>query len=400
MAGPSSPVGRAAALVSSRRFDLARPLLDKALEDDPDDIDALIVRSKLYALGGPSGREPSLRDAKRAALLDPDDSIAQQLCGAAHFALGHGNEALSCYEKCTRLCRGLPRTSDLLVDIVMFMTRTKAHLSTLEGAIVWLSEPPKDSIGAALRAVVMSHLGRDSEALRMARSAGDTSCPVVQAATALALLRANRPSEAIQSADKALASLPGCTAVLMVRGKARFNTGQFDSALADFEDARRGLQITKRMPDTRLDVNIAATKLRLGRIDDARTELHRVLTKDPTNAAAWMNMASLNMQTAMPQDAVRNLNRALDATPSCPLARTMRGLAFMRSGSPHLAVNDLYKVCRVRPDSTTKGLLKSALEQIADEHCLYESPTKKLRSEELSAIEGLKRLGSTSKPCL
>lgn len=403
MARPVSLTARANSFICSSKFDQAKPLLDLAIQTNPKDVEALLVRAKLYAMMDPPNNVLALKDARRAVELSPEDPVAQQLCGAAYFAAGRGNEAMSCYERSLRLSRGLPSMSGLLVDLVICMTRSSKHISTLDGAKEWLSEPPADSIGTACRVIVLSHLERGNEVLRLADSSPpvDGACAALKAARALALVRANLPQEAMQCAEQALRQLPGCAAVLMIRGKARFNTGDANGALADFEAARRGLQAGKRAPDTRLDVNIAATKLRLGRFEDTKADLLSVISKDPKNAAAWMNMASLNMQMDRPSDAVNNLNAALGANPGCLLARTMRGLAFLKSGAPHLAINDLYKVCKQRPDAPAKRLLKSALEHIADEHCLYEeSPSKKARTgitvDELSAIEALKCLGSVA----
>lgn len=114
---------------------------------------------------------------------------------------------------------------------------------------------------------------------------------------------------------------------LEVLGRAQFEVGEFDAAIATYE------RLLVLAPDS-----VAAhawksqTHVRLGDLEGALPHVRRAAELAPGDAAMQYNAAVILLQTEAVEEGVAALERAVELRPDFPLAKKQLGYAYLRLG--------------------------------------------------------------------
>ncbi|MGE5784285.1 MAG: tetratricopeptide repeat protein, partial [Myxococcales bacterium] len=263
----------------------------------------------------------------------PLDPKAQYLLGHCHAELGQDAQAVPAFERaltqakqldwCRELVTSLQRlgkTSDVVAAFSPFR-----HLSG------WTS------LDAAELGLALAKLERDGEAIEVLREA------IVE-----------NPSDALH--DALLLAL--------------WRTKAYDDIV------QCGEAILSTNPTHRKALELAANALlALGR-DDARATslLERLLALDPANTAAKQQVVKLRSKRAVAaldqssEDAIRELQRALELSPSDPQLLYQLGACYARAERAQLALDHALKCLSVDEQHQAAWVLRGELEAAAGRH--------------------------------
>ncbi|HVG57223.1 MAG TPA: tetratricopeptide repeat protein [Hyalangium sp.] len=105
---------------------------------------------------------------------------------------------------------------------------------------------------------------------------------------------------------------------LVAKGRAAYDAGQYEDALAAFEEAKK-----ERPDDPAVEYNRAVALAQLGRIAEARSAFQRVTeSKRPElQEKAWYNLGNIHATTGERKEALQSYRRALRLDPNDELAR-------------------------------------------------------------------------------
>jgi protein O-mannosyl-transferase len=187
-------------------------------------------------------------------------------------------------------------------------------------------------IGAALANVearVALRDGGDAVAIYQAAVAADPLQAVLWSGLSAALLRAGRPAEAIDAAERALAIDRFNRVALVNLGTARGDTGDVEG---QEREARRLIAIDSESAGGWL--NLGAALLRRGDLDGAREALSRSASLDPTSARAEIYLSWLAAKRGEHATALERARRATKLDPK-------DAEAWNRLGAEEAAAGDL-----------------------------------------------------------
>ena len=114
-----------------------------------------------------------------------------------------------------------------------------------------------------------------------------------------------------------------------ILGNAAFETGRLDEAETHFQAS---LEALPGRPSTL--INLAATRLRLGRPADAIEPLRTALAAQPGDAEAWHHLGTALLETQQHAQALQALDRAMALGQAKPAAHYRRGLALVALERP------------------------------------------------------------------
>ncbi|MEQ9672543.1 protein kinase domain-containing protein [Coleofasciculus sp. G2-EDA-02] len=127
-----------------------------------------------------------------------------------------------------------------------------------------------------------------------------------------------RPTEAIQACDRALAINPDYPEALWSKGAALDQLGRHQEALNLYEKA------TTLKPDfAEAWINQGVALILLGQSEKAIPVLDRAIQLKPNSANAWINKAEAYMELEQFDDAIASLKKALEIQPNNEYAATM-----------------------------------------------------------------------------
>ena len=253
----------------------------------------------LMDLGHP---EEALKDFDRAIALSQNYGVAYNNRGNAHVALGQYDPAFQDFRKAVEL---MPRSA------IPFNGRGKAHaqLKRYHAAVRDLSRAisinPKYVAAYQHRAEAYFALGMYREA--------------IADATQVLTLEPDTPNPEI----------------LLLRGRAHANDKKLNPALEDFNKA---IELKPELVDAYVERGTVFIQAR--RFDDAVGDLNRAIALDQQNAKAYALRASAKMQLGgsaatdpetsydVNDDALNDVNQALQLLPDDPLALRIRGSLY------------------------------------------------------------------------
>ncbi|HTR84589.1 MAG TPA: serine/threonine-protein kinase, partial [Reyranella sp.] len=129
------------------------------------------------------------------------------------------------------------------------------------------------------------------------------------------------------------------------RGFAYNNKGQFDKAIADFDEA------LKLKPDLALAYNNRGFSYNAkGDFDRAESDLERAIKLDPTSAEAHNNLGLAFTNKGQYDRAIATFNEAIRLKPRLPPSLSNRGFAFYSKGEYDRAIEDFDQALRLWPD--------------------------------------------------
>jgi tetratricopeptide (TPR) repeat protein len=105
---------------------------------------------------------------------------------------------------------------------------------------------------------------------------------------------------------------------LVAKGRAAYDAGKYEDALAAFEEAKK-----ERPDDPAVEYNRAVTLAQLGRVAEAKSALQRVTesNRPELQEKAWYDLGNVHASTGDRKEALQAYRRALKLDPNDELAR-------------------------------------------------------------------------------
>lgn len=270
--------------IRNSEFDEAMASLDRALEANPDNVEAVVLRADVRRRQADAATDPAARqtlidqmatDIARARTLGPDnaDVDAIQINGWA-LSLNKGNAALTSQSVEPAVSEALFRSA-----IAILPDSSQGHFGL--GLSLLRANRTTDAI-APLRRSVELDPGNVNGYIYLSR----------------ALLLSQQASEGITVLEEASDRFPDDDDIQASLLNAYAMGDRVDDAIARYD------VVIAREPDNPLyRYNYGALLLRAGRFDDAVVQLERAVALDPTSADAQYNLgAALQNKAAAVND--------------------------------------------------------------------------------------------------
>ena len=256
------------------RFPAARAALERALDVDPENAEALVVRAGLAVQRGDAAQ--SRRDLEHAIDLNPSHALARMALSRLLGGLGYERQALAEAE----IARELDPLSAVVADAyAVALAEVGRPQEALEVAVATLELHPNFEPAAGAVAEMLQNLGRNEEAAATLRQAlrRDPESIFANEQLAFQLLATGDRMEALQQIDRAVALTPDDYPTHRSRGRLLMDAGQFDAAVAAL---RQAVRLAPRLPRER--AVLAMGLLAVGDTAAARAQLDtaRTLTRD------------------------------------------------------------------------------------------------------------------------
>ena len=120
------------------------------------------------------------------------------------------------------------------------------------------------------------------------------------------------------------------------RGLAKYGLGQYQSAITDYDRA-----IAINSNDAMVYVNRGACKYELGQRQAAITDYDKAITIDTNNEQAYYNRGSIQAELRQEQAAIADFDKAIAIDPNFAQAYANRGIAKSELGQKQAAISDL-----------------------------------------------------------
>ena len=94
----------------------------------------------------------------------------------------------------------------------------------------------------------------------------------------------------------------------------------------------------------------AIMALNRSQLDDAESELKKIVKNRPEFAGPWVNLALIDIKRNNLENALKNLAKALERNPRMPQIFNVRGFVELSRGNIHNAVNDYRQAIAFKDD--------------------------------------------------
>ncbi len=258
-----------ALFVRQERYQEALPLLDRALEMQPDDLSRRLTRARvLIAL---KKADLALEDVEKVARAQPHSVEACRLGAQALLGCRRYPEAVTLCREAMRLLEASPRADNK--DEVSQVSLELAQALDRTGLA-------KDALAAATRAVTLNPQNNDALFFRGAM-----------------LQAQGRVPEAMEDYAELLHRFPGWVPVLINRSACYLTRGQASRAQADAE------AVLKIAPDQPAALfNRARANVHLGDWMAAGADLTGLLERFPEDAEVWLERARVWNLAGRPEE--------------------------------------------------------------------------------------------------
>ncbi len=299
-------LGRATSDVTCTSVDpncISRALEDcnEALEREPDNVEALLLRARARTLRSrfrDLGR--ARRDLDHISKLDPKDGRVWRTLGEIHVAQGHPKVALHAYQHA--LAAECPDDTAYL-----FRAALRLELRQLDKAEAdarsFLSVSPDKPGGYAVLGMVL-------------RKKGDVS-------------------GAFDVLDKALDLDPDHARSLVERASLFADLGHSERALADFDHA---VQVSG---EAEAHYSRGSLRLVLGELEGAESDFSSAIERSPEDVSARLNRGTVRIMRGDQAGGASDFREAASSHPSSPSARMKWGLLLLQLGRDEEALTEL-----------------------------------------------------------
>ena len=225
-----------------------------------------------------------------------------------------------------------------------------ADLTAGWSARMWPLGIAASVILAACVALTVRQVGywHDTVALYERSIAATGDNPLVQTQYAAYLISQRRFAEAIVHCDQAIACAPNYAFAYANKANALIDSYRPDEAI---EASRKALKLSPH-PDTfnEARINLGVALMLKGELDDAKHEFEGVLSNDPHNVPALLNLATLHVKEGHTAQAIFNFDRLLEIDPDN--ADGKRELDRLLERLPNQAVRHDFEALKRNPDDT------------------------------------------------
>jgi len=323
--------------------------LEKAIELDPNRLDARLDRGRMYlaarnfegVTGG--GFIKAEEEANFVISRDPKNAGAYQLLGAALISQQKPEAALAAFSKIAELT---PNDSSTFVNMALVeigLRRLPEAEQHLKQAVQVDPKSVQANIDLANFYDLQGKLPEAQQVLQTATQNNPDAIPLY-VDWANMLSSAGKTEEADGILARLRTQLPKSVEVATSIGDYYV---QRNNAAKAIEEYRRGLSISANNLD--IEKRIEELYLTTNQTDQA-AQMDAQLTKQvPKDLFVRINHARLLMAQDKPQDAVSALQRVTKDSGDSPQAHYYLGLAYWRSGSLGQAGTELQEALRVSP---------------------------------------------------
>lgn len=167
--------------------------------------------------------------------------------------------------------------------------------------------------------------------------------------------------KALEVLAQGLAANPGSATLYAVRGALYLELGEYAKAIADLSES------LKLKEDPGVLVNRALAYQAFGQLEDALKDLDRAIELDPHQVAAWFNRGTVYLRMGRPEEAVRDLDRAVELAPELPGPYFNRAVARWQLGDRQGAIADMERFVELAKPSDWKETGEKLLKEWRDE---------------------------------
>ena len=172
------------------------------------------------------------------------------------------------------------------------------------------------------------------------------AAPVPYTAEELALLKTAAPPAVNPDAEKkSISEMPAGTAELVASAQQHFAKQEFDDAESDY------LKILDRDPNNAIALaNLATIELQQGKLDDAEKHLTAALKQTPDDAYNLSTLGYLKFRQEKYDDALKVLSRAEQIDPNNPEIENYLGVTLSHQGQRKAAETALRRAIQLNPN--------------------------------------------------
>ena len=302
-------------LIEEDRADQAITLLRRALDEEPDDTDAMTLMASAHSR---NGNHELARDFLALAYEASNAAPAETLRYARNLAADErylaAEEALV---RALRLQSGNLQLLDQLGRVYIAM-EDWARAEGVEDAARRQNTEAGAALAAGLRVARLTARGQTEDALSFLQDLAGSDAGQTAAAAQLAvigtLLGEGKSAEALAAVQTALAETPDNLALLMARGAAERASGDIDAAIATYQG------LTETQPQfERAWIELIRSEFAAGRIEAARATLDRALATLPDAANLLWAQASFLEQSGDADGAIEIYERLYKDLPNSPV---------------------------------------------------------------------------------
>jgi len=163
--------------------------------------------------------------------------------------------------------------------------------------------------------------------------------------------------QALEVLAQGIAAHPESAALYAVRGALYLELGEYAKAIADLS---KSLELHEN-PDVL--TNRALAYKAFGQKEDALKDLNRALELDPHHVAAWFNRGTLYLEEGKPELALPDLDRAVELAPDAAGPYFNRAVAKWQLGKREEAIRDLERFIELAEPSEWKETARKLLEE-------------------------------------
>jgi tetratricopeptide (TPR) repeat protein len=344
--GPKTPQGLAArnrivALeLRGGNVAAAREALEGILEDEPDNVEALLTRGEIHAAEG--RHDEAIADLRSVLRREPDNQLGLLIMAQTHQAVGDRPLAEDAYR---RLLQVNPRQVEALTALGSLLAESGQVQEAKQLIDDALAAAPDDRrvLEAAIGIALATRDTATAEERARRLAAGDDPDGVGQRELGRVLEAQGKLPAATEAYRKALARKPDST--LAMEGVVR--TLQARGQLA--EATRFLREHLEAHPDHVLArVLLGGNYLRAGQMAQAREALNAAIDQQPQLARAYMVLSATYPDD--PAGRIAALERGLEANPEAGNLAVLLASEFQRSGRVEDAIR-LYEGVLERNDA-------------------------------------------------
>lgn len=144
---------------------------------------------------------------------------------------------------------------------------------------------------------------------------------------------------------------------LYIKGTAEYLQGNFEAALASFDEVKVLLPDDPRLPAARGEVYLS-----MGRMDDASKEFEAALKLDPKRSTNWSRLGFIHAQLGRTEEALSALRKALALYPNDYNALEQLGELHARRNEHDEAVRHFILASDAAPDADKSSLTMRAVD--------------------------------------
>ena len=364
---------RARALALAGRHEEALEVSGRAVEANPDDVTAKVVRG---IVAGAAGEDELARRSFEAALeLNPHHALA--LVGLAEQTA----EEATVRDLLERAVEASPRQLEAVLGLAELESSPQRALQTLRRASENLPESVALHRAFVERAIAAGDPSGALAYLRQVTSQPLSTSPALFAqATALP---ASMSEEALALVREGRERFPESSGLQLTEADLLRQAGRNEEALALLED------LHERYPDSVEVANsLAITLAQLGEVERAREVFTSVESDSPT---VQLNLGRLLLQAGQARAAIATLEPLLEERPDDAEVHSLYGIALGRTGRIDEGLESLSRALELDPDDEAAQRAMSLLEQqrqiVGDDAISFEGEAATEFQQGLYALE-------------